>query len=158
VQLKQEKWPPISRKRHQIGQLDFRSFRLLTECSKLQVFRFASSTPSAGRSGSCYEVAAGCPRMSGLTGPGGPCPPAKWHVEVVTKALGGFGPAGKGRGAAGRSNLAAGERYQVAWLKMRYPTHIPFATSSTSGMDLPDSIAVAKKSKLFRQFSTKCGL
>ncbi len=31
VQLKKEKWLPISRKRHQIGQLDFRSFRLLTE-------------------------------------------------------------------------------------------------------------------------------
>src|SRR6266446_3143487 len=31
VQLKKEKWLPISRKRHQIGHLDFRSFRLLTE-------------------------------------------------------------------------------------------------------------------------------
>jgi len=30
VQLKKEKWLPISRKRHQIGHLDFRSFRLLT--------------------------------------------------------------------------------------------------------------------------------
>src|SRR5882762_8050230 len=33
MQLKNEKWLPISRKRHQIGHLDFRSFRLLTECS-----------------------------------------------------------------------------------------------------------------------------
>src|SRR5206468_10278364 len=31
VQLKKEKWLPISRKRHQIGHLDFQSFRLLTE-------------------------------------------------------------------------------------------------------------------------------
>src|SRR6266851_142058 len=31
VQLKKGKWLPISRKRHQIGRLDFRSFRLLTE-------------------------------------------------------------------------------------------------------------------------------
>ena len=31
VQLKKEKWLLISRKRHQIGHLDFRSFRLLTE-------------------------------------------------------------------------------------------------------------------------------
>ena len=31
VQLKKEKWLPISRKRHQIGHLDFRSFRLLTD-------------------------------------------------------------------------------------------------------------------------------
>jgi hypothetical protein len=31
VQLKKEKWLPISRKRHQIGHIDFRSFRLLTE-------------------------------------------------------------------------------------------------------------------------------
>ena len=31
VPLKMEKWLPISRKRHQIGQLDFRSFRLLTK-------------------------------------------------------------------------------------------------------------------------------
>src|SRR2546425_1268047 len=31
VQLKKEKWLPISRKRHQMGHLDFRSSRLLTE-------------------------------------------------------------------------------------------------------------------------------
>jgi hypothetical protein len=31
VQLKKEKWLPIFRKRHQIGHLDFRSSRLLTE-------------------------------------------------------------------------------------------------------------------------------
>src|SRR6266436_387590 len=31
VQLKRKEWLPISRKRHQIGHLDFRSFRLLTE-------------------------------------------------------------------------------------------------------------------------------
>src|SRR5713226_7338445 len=31
VQLNEEKWLPIFRKRHQIGHLDFRSFRLLTE-------------------------------------------------------------------------------------------------------------------------------
>jgi hypothetical protein len=31
VQLENEKWLPISRKRHQIGQLDLRSFRLLTD-------------------------------------------------------------------------------------------------------------------------------
>jgi hypothetical protein len=31
VQLKKEKWLPISHKRHQIGQFDFCSFRLLTE-------------------------------------------------------------------------------------------------------------------------------
>jgi hypothetical protein len=37
VQLKKEKWFPISRKRHQIGHLDFRSFRLLTEGFTFQV-------------------------------------------------------------------------------------------------------------------------
>ena len=31
VQLKEEKWLPISRKRHQIEHLDFQSSRLLTE-------------------------------------------------------------------------------------------------------------------------------
>ena len=31
VQLKKEKWLPISRKRHQIGHSDFHLFRLLTE-------------------------------------------------------------------------------------------------------------------------------
>ncbi len=37
VQLRKEKWLPISRKRHQIGQLDFRSFRLLTEMLQVRV-------------------------------------------------------------------------------------------------------------------------
>src|SRR6266446_10264841 len=37
VQLKKEKWLPISRKRHQIGQLDFRSFRLLTEMLEVRI-------------------------------------------------------------------------------------------------------------------------
>jgi hypothetical protein len=37
VQLKKEKWLPISRKRHQIGQLDFRSFRLLTDRPQVQI-------------------------------------------------------------------------------------------------------------------------
>src|SRR5260370_38305159 len=36
VQLKKEKWLPISRKRHQIGHLDFRSFRLLTNCKTVE--------------------------------------------------------------------------------------------------------------------------
>jgi len=37
VPLKMEKWLPISRKRHQIGQLDFRSFRLLTDRLQVQI-------------------------------------------------------------------------------------------------------------------------
>src|SRR6266436_673389 len=37
VQLKREKWLPVSRKRHQIGHLDFRSFRLLTEMSEVRI-------------------------------------------------------------------------------------------------------------------------
>src|SRR5216684_8888023 len=37
VQLKREKWLPISRKRHQIGHLDFRSFRLLTEMLEVRI-------------------------------------------------------------------------------------------------------------------------
>ena len=37
VQLKKEKWLPISRKRHQIGQLGFRSFRLLTDRLQVQI-------------------------------------------------------------------------------------------------------------------------
>src|SRR5258707_6856090 len=37
VQLKKEKWLPISRKRHQIGHLDFRSFRLLTEMLEVRI-------------------------------------------------------------------------------------------------------------------------
>jgi len=36
VQLKRERWLPISRKRHQIGQLDFGLFRLLTEGLQIQ--------------------------------------------------------------------------------------------------------------------------
>jgi hypothetical protein len=36
VQLKKEKWLPISRKRHQIGHLDFRSFRLLTNLKTVE--------------------------------------------------------------------------------------------------------------------------
>ena len=37
VQLENEKWLPISRKRHQIGQLDLRSFRLLTEGLQVRI-------------------------------------------------------------------------------------------------------------------------
>ena len=37
VQLKKKKWLPISRKRHQIGHLDFRSFRLLTEMLEVRI-------------------------------------------------------------------------------------------------------------------------
>src|SRR5208283_2265587 len=37
VRLKKEKWLPISRKRHQIGHLDFRSFRLLTEMLEVRI-------------------------------------------------------------------------------------------------------------------------
>src|SRR5258707_3660311 len=37
VQLNEEKWLPISRKRHQIGHLDFRSFRLLTEMLEVRI-------------------------------------------------------------------------------------------------------------------------
>src|SRR5213082_2502990 len=36
VQLKKEKWLSISRKRHQIGHLDFRSFRLLTNLKTVE--------------------------------------------------------------------------------------------------------------------------
>jgi len=37
VQLGQGKWLPISCKRHQIGHLDFRSFRLLTEMLEVRI-------------------------------------------------------------------------------------------------------------------------
>src|SRR6266404_5104826 len=38
VQLKKEKWLPISRKRHQMGHLDFRSSRLLTEGLLVRIY------------------------------------------------------------------------------------------------------------------------
>src|SRR5712692_10475277 len=48
VQLKNEKWLPISRKRHQIGHLDFRSFRLLTDRLQVQIL--------PGEPTSCFRV------------------------------------------------------------------------------------------------------
>ena len=46
VQLKKEKWLPISRKRHQIGHLDFRSFRLLTEMLEVRILAGEPTTLS----------------------------------------------------------------------------------------------------------------
>jgi hypothetical protein len=62
VQLKKEKWLPISRKRHQIGHLDFKAFQLLTEGLWLP---FSNQFPKVLASIRLWLVPT-CPSESGL--------------------------------------------------------------------------------------------